>query len=218
MKTFNIALVDDHKIVREGLRQIIEKIGNYNVFREFDDGVSFLSALPLEPFPDLVILDYSMPEMNGIEVLQKLEQSGEEYKVLLLTQNLEEEVINLAFQNGARGFLHKNCNAAELKFCIENILNFGYSNITEILKRIKNIRPKDNIPSNQLQLSNREIHFLNLVCDPRELTYEQIAGEMNVSVKSVDAYRNALFEKFNVKSKVGLVLFSFHHKLTAPFF
>lgn len=218
MKTFNIALVDDHKIVREGLRQIIEKIGDYNVFREFDDGVSFLSALPLEPFPDLVILDYSMPEMNGIEVLQKLEQSGEEYKVLLLTRNLEEEVINLAFQNGARGFLHKNCNAAELKFCIENILNFGYSNITEILKRIKNIRPKDNMSSNQPQLSNREIHFLNLVCDPRELTYEQIAGEMNVSVKSVDAYRNALFEKFNVKSKVGLVLFSFHHKLTAPFF
>lgn len=172
----------------------------------------------MEKLPDLCILDYSMPEMNGIEVLQKLEQFGDDYKVLLLTQNLDEDIIDQAFRFGARGFLHKNCNANELKFCIENILQFGYSNITEILKRIKNFGQKQEIiADNNIQLSDREKHFLNLVCDERELTYDQIASEMNVSVKSVDVYRNALFEKFNVKSKVGLVLYSFQHKITAPF-
>ncbi|MCQ4142272.1 response regulator transcription factor [Chryseobacterium sp. EO14] len=217
MEKFTIALIDDHKIVREGLKQLIEKLGNYTITHEFDNGQSFLDSLPFnKQKPDLFILDYSMPLMNGIEVLQQLELQQEEYKILLLTQHLEEDIIDKAYQYGARGFLHKNCSATELKFCIDNILSIGYSNITEILKRIKNYKNKEDHHRN-IKLSDREQHFLTLVCDEKEFTYEQIADEMSVSVKSVDVYRNALFERFQIKSKVGLVLFSFHNKLTAPF-
>ncbi|MCY1660420.1 response regulator transcription factor [Chryseobacterium sp. SL1] len=220
MEKSTIALIDDHKIVREGLKQLIEKLGNFIVTHEFEDGQSFLKSLPFnEKKPDLFILDYSMPVFNGIEVLQELEQiEDEEYKVLLLTQHLEEDIIDRAYHHGARGFLHKNCSATELKFCIDNILSVGYSNITDILKRIKNYKRKEDKEAGNIKLSDREQHFLTLVCDERELTYEQIADEMSVSVKSVDVYRNALFEKFKIKSKVGLVLFSFHNKLTAPFY
>ena len=220
MEKSTIALIDDHKIVREGLKQLIEKLGNFIVTHEFEDGQSFLKSLPFnEKKPDLFILDYSMPLLNGIEVLQQLEQrQNEEYKVLLLTQHLEEDIIDRAYHHGARGFLHKNCSAAELKFCIDSILSIGYSHITEILKRIKNYKSTEENRFQSLKLSDREQHFLTLVCDERELTYDQIADEMRVSVKSVDVYRNALFEKFQIKSKVGLVLFSFHNKLTAPFY
>ncbi|MBB4804732.1 DNA-binding NarL/FixJ family response regulator [Chryseobacterium defluvii] len=219
MKKSTIALIDDHKIVREGLRQLIEKLGNYSITHEFENGQIFLDTLPFaKEKPDLFILDYSMPLLSGIEVLQQLEQrQDEEYKVLLLTQHLEEDIIESAYQYGARGFLHKNCSAAELKFCLDNILSFGYSNVTEILKRIRNYKTREENKPQNIRLSDRELHFLTLVCDERELTYEQIAEEMNVSVKSVDVYRNALFEKFQIKSKVGLVLFSFRNKLTAPF-
>ena len=222
MEKSAIVLIDDHKIVREGLKQLIEKLGNYKVTHEFENGQLFLDALPFqEKKPDLFILDYSMPLLNGIEVLQQLEQleqrENEEYKVLLLTQHFEENIIDQAYQHGARGFLHKNCSAPELKFCIDSILSIGYNNITEILKRIKNYKSKEEDTFRSIKLSDREQHFLTLVCDERELTYEQIADEMNVSIKSIDVYRNALFERFQIKSKVGLVLFSFHNKLTIPF-
>lgn len=113
--------------------------------------------------------------------------------------------------------LHKNCSAHDLKFAIDNIVTIGYNNISEILKRIRNYDTKEEISSLNFELSERELEFLSLVCDERELTYEQMADIMKLSVKSVEVYRATLFEKFNIKSKVGLVLFSFKYKLTEPF-
>jgi DNA-binding NarL/FixJ family response regulator len=187
------------------------------VIHEFDNGEDFLQALPLQQPPDMYILDYSMPNMNGIEVLKVLEEKDTEYKVLLLTQHFEEDIINLAFHHGARGFLHKNCSANELKYAIDNIINIGFNNITDILKRIRHFDPSPKTKTVEIVLTPRELHFLQLVCNEEEYTYDQMASIMNVSVKSIEAYRTALFEKYGIKSKVGLVLFSFKYKLTEPF-
>ena len=217
MEVVNIAIIDDHKIVRQGLKELLEKIGPYKVCYEFESGVDFLDALPLTPTPDIYILDYSMPVMNGIEVLKELEKRDEEYKVLLLTQHFDEAIIDAAYHHGARGFLHKNCTSQDIKFAIENIIKIGFNNITEILKRIRNYDEFATKTKTQITLSNRESDFLNLVCDERELTYEQMADVMGLSVKSIEAYRTALFDRYNIKSKVGLVLFSYKHSLTPPF-
>lgn len=215
--TTKVCLIDDHAIVRQGLKELLMKMNTYEIIYEFNDGDEFLNALPLENKPDIYILDYSMPHKNGIEVLQELEKKDEEYKVLLLTQHFDEQIINSAYHYGARGFLHKNCSAHDLKFAIDNIVTIGYNNISEILKRIRNYDTKEEITSLNFELSARELEFLSLVCDERELTYEQMADIMKLSVKSVEVYRATLFEKFNIKSKVGLVLFSFKYKLTEPF-
>lgn len=217
MSKTTLCIIDDHAIVRHGLKELLQKISNYEVIHEFDNGDDFLEALPLQPPPDMYILDYSMPSMNGIEVLQVLEEKDTEYKVLLLTQHFEESIINDAYHHGARGFLHKNCTAADLKFAIDNIVTIGYNNITEILKRIRNYELNGVKKTEQIVLSQRELHFLQLVCDEHEYTYDQMADIMCVSVKSVEAYRAALFERYEIKSKVGLVLFSFKYKLTPPF-
>ena len=203
--TTKVCLIDDHAIVRQGLKELLMKMNTYEIIYEFNDGDEFLNALPLENKPDIYILDYSMPHKNGIEVLQELEKKDEEYKVLLLTQHFDEQIINSAYHHGARGFLHKNCSAHDLKFAIDNIVTIGYNNISEILKRIRNYDTKE------------EISSLNFELSERELTYEQMADIMKLSVKSVEVYRATLFEKFNIKSKVGLVLFSFKYKLTEPF-
>lgn len=217
MEKTTICLIDDHAIVRHGLKELLEKISNFEVIQEFDNGEDFLEALPLQPKPDMYILDYSMPNMNGIEVLQALEEKEEEYKVLLLTQHFDEQIINEAYHHGARGFLHKNCTAHDLKFAIDNIVKIGYNNVTEILKRIRNHQTDTTKTKEEITLSQRELHFLKLVCDERELTYDQMADIMNLSVKSIESYRAALFDRYNIKSKVGLVLFSFKYKLTEPF-
>lgn len=217
MEKTTICIIDDHAIVRHGLKELLEKISNFKVIHEFDNGDEFLEALPLTPTPDMYILDYSMPNKNGIEVLQALEEKEEEYKVLLLTQHFDEQIINAAYHHGARGFLHKNCTAHDLKFAIDNIVKIGYNNVTEILKRIRNHQVDTSNTKESIVLSPRELHFLQLVCDEKEYTYDQMADIMGLSVKSIEAYRTALFERYNIKSKVGLVLFSFKHKLTEPF-
>ncbi len=217
MAKTTLCIIDDHAIVRHGLKELLQKMNTYDVIHEFDNGEDFLQALPLQPQPDIYILDYSMPNMNGIEVLKVLEEKDTEYKVLLLTQHFEEDIINLAFHHGARGFLHKNCSATELKYAIDNIITIGFNNITDILKRIRNFDPSPKNQKAEIILTPRELHFLQLVCNEEEYTYEQMASIMNVSVKSIEAYRTALFEKYSIKSKVGLVLFSYKYKLTEPF-
>lgn len=213
-----IGLIDDHKIVRQGIKELLHKLGNIAVTHEFDSGVAFLSALPLKDAPDMYILDYSMPQLNGIEVLTELEQKTDEYRVLLLTQHLDEEIISGAYNAGARGFLNKNCTAQDLAFAINNIMTIGYNNVGDILKRIKNFedshRPQLQIP---IELSPRELEFLTLVCSEEEFTYEQIANKMGLTIKALEGCRAGLFDRFGIKSKVGLVLFSYKHKLTEPF-
>jgi DNA-binding NarL/FixJ family response regulator len=217
METTTLCIIDDHAIVRHGLKELLHKMGNYKVLHEFDNGDDFLASLPLSPEPQLYILDYSMPNKNGIEVLQALEERNEELRVLLLTQHFDEDIINAAYHNGARGFLHKNCTAHDLKFAIDNIIKIGYNNVSEILKRIRNYDNNGEKKTNDIVLSRRELDFLTLVCDERELTYEQMADSMNLSIKSIETYRATLFERYNIKSKVGLVLFSYKYQLTAPF-
>jgi DNA-binding NarL/FixJ family response regulator len=213
-----ICIIDDHKIVRQGLKELLHKMNDYEVVLEFDNGIDFLESLPMKTQPDMFILDYSMPEMSGIEVLKALEKKEGEYKVLLLTQHFEEQIIDEAYHHGARGFLHKNCTAHDLKFAIDNIINIGYNNVSDILKRAKNF---DVITSSKrfdrIVMSDRELGFLKLVCDERELTYEQMSEIMELSVKTIEGCRAALFERFDIKSKVGLVLFSYRYQLTDPF-
>ncbi|OYQ33181.1 hypothetical protein CHU92_13670 [Flavobacterium cyanobacteriorum] len=216
MEKITIGIIDDHKIVRHGLMELLHKLNNYKVVHEFDSGAGFLEALPLTPMPDLLILDYSMPGTNGIEVLKALGDNVVDYKVLLLTQHFDEDIINAAYHHGARGFLHKNCTAQELKTAIDNIIKIGYTNVVDILKRIRNYDPEA-VKKPEVVLTGRELEFLKLVCDEKEYTYEQMADIMKLSVKSIESYRTALFDKFGIKSKVGLVLFSHKYRLTEPF-
>ncbi|WP_296149833.1 response regulator transcription factor [uncultured Flavobacterium sp.] len=217
MEKTAVAIIDDHKIVRQGLKELLQKVGPYEVICEFGSGLEFLEALPLERNPDIFILDYSMPGMDGIGVLKALEEREEEHRVLLLTQHFDDNLIDEAYFHGARGFLNKNCTAQELKAAIDAIVRIGYDNITEILKRMRVYGSLPRTEAQKIELSQREMEFLTLVCDERELTYDQMAVAMGLSVKSVESYRSALFEKFGIKSKVGLVLFSYRNQLTPPF-
>lgn len=211
-----IVLVDDHVVVRNGLKELIEKLGDYEVCRQFDDGESFLESLPFKPAVDLVLLDLSLPGKNGDEIMVEMRNRNDPTPVLVLTLNREEETIVKLFRNGARGYLPKDCTANILKTAIEEILRCGYYHnefLTMSLMSGVTTAKKSEQQKVLEQLTSREKEFLSLVCDGNEYTYEQIADIMGVQHRTVDGYRESLFEKFAIKSKTGLVLFVLKHRL-----
>lgn len=211
-----IILVDDHVIIRNGLKELIEKLGPYSITGEFDNGPSFLKALPLKVQPDLVIMDISMPGMNGDEVMEQLNAAEFKTPVLILTLNEDESLVIKLFRAGVRGYLRKNCTAGVMRDALEEIFKTGYYHNEFLVYSLQTNSDSSKKSEQQKiieQLTAREKEFLKLVCDEKEFTYEQIADKMSVQPRTVDGYREAIFEKFGIKSKTGLVLFILRHKL-----
>jgi two-component system invasion response regulator UvrY len=206
----SIILVDDHVIVRNGLRELIDKLGYYKVDFEFDNGPDLLLALEKGIKADLIILDLSMPVMNGDAVLEEMNRRKLTIPVLILTLNSEPgKHINL-FRLGARGYIQKNSTSTILRDAIESIFKFGYYQNELMAEALRTDAPaQQKEPRQQIleQLTDREKEFLKLVCDEKEYTYEQIASMMGVHRRTVDGYRESIFDKFDIKSKAGLVLF-----------
>lgn len=216
METKHIILVDDHVIVRNGLKELIEKLGPFKVLREFDNGPSLLNAVPFKEQPDLIILDLNLPDMNGDQVLVELNDRSVTTPVLMLTLNTDENTIVKLFRNGVRGYLQKDCSAQTLKTAMEEIFRCGYYHnefLSLSLRNNEGLSKKTEQEKILEQLTAREREFLKLVCHEKEYTYEQIADQMKVQHRTVDGYRESVFEKFGIKSKTGLVLFVLKHNL-----
>ncbi|HQQ94912.1 MAG TPA: response regulator transcription factor [Bacteroidia bacterium] len=211
-----ICLVDDHVLIRNALKELIEKLGPYQVMMEFDDGLDFKESLDLNDPPDLVLLDLSMPRMTGQEVMQWLNTKKSSPPVLILTLNDEEETVSQLFRLGARGYLTKNVSPVTMKNALEDVFRTGYFHNEFLVNSLRNKGPANEIdsPSNILdRMSSREREFLKLICNEKEYTYEQIADLMGVQFRTVDGYRETIFNKFKIRSKTGLVLFVLKYKL-----
>lgn len=215
MSTANIYLVDDHTIVRKSLKDLVECLGDYTVLKDYSSGKELISELPFSPPPDLIILDIDMPNMTGLEVMQYFKENEITHPVLALTFDTTDDTIAQLFRLGIKGYLPKKCEPNELKQAIDDITKTGYF-FTEILfnalAKEEDKQPDENEQVYK-QLTTREKDFLRLVCDPEEYTYEQIADIMNVHRRTVDGYRSALFEKYEIKSKAGLILFAIKYNL-----
>jgi DNA-binding NarL/FixJ family response regulator len=216
MEVKKIILVDDHVIVRNGLKELIEKLGPYQVVSEFNNGRELLEAFPMANEPDLLIMDISMPEMDGVEAMSALNARNIKIPVLILTLNQDDHKIINLFRLGVRGYLQKNCTAQMMREAIGEIFRCGYYHnefLTLSLQTSSNPQKKSEQEHILEQLTEREREFLKLVCHEKEYTYDQIAGLMKVQHRTVDGYRESIFEKFGIKSKTGLVLFVLKHQL-----
>ena len=212
----DIILVDDHIIIRNGLKELIEKLGPFSVSRQYDNGANLVNDFPLNPVPDLVIMDITMPEMDGDEVVALMNDKGIQIPVLILTLSQDENRIVRLFRNGVCGYLTKNCTAAMMKQALEEIFRVGFYH-NELMTFA--LQTADKVPKKTKQelilekLSPREKEFLKLICHEDEYTYDQIGSIMGVQHRTVDGYRETIFDKFGIKSKTGLVLFILKHQL-----
>ncbi len=211
-----IVLVDDHVIIRNGLKELIEKLGAYKISHQFDNGTDLLEAFPINPVPDLIIMDVCMPEMNGYQAMEILNEKQIKIPVLILTLNDDDAIVVKLFRLGVRGYLKKNCTAKTMKEALHDVFQKGYYHNEFLTYSLQNNIETGKKTEQELvleQFSVREREFLKLVCNEKEYTYEQIADKMFVQPRTVDGYRESIFEKFGIKSKTGLVLFALKHKL-----
>lgn len=203
-ETTKVALVDDHKLFRKGLLELVSGFDGFSVSLEAEHGKDLIRKLNPESFPDIVLLDISMPVMDGFETALWLQEHHPDVKILSLSMNNDEETVVRMLKCGVDGYVLKNADPAELENALETLKADGSyysSSVSEILKRDLT-RKKQTVED----LTEREIEFLKLSCT--ELPYKSFAPFLNVSPRTVEAVRDALFKKLEVVSRVGLVIYA----------
>lgn len=215
--TVKLALVDDHTLFRKGLISLIEMVSSdYSILFEADNGLELLEKLDHNNQPDIILMDINMPGMDGFASVQWLNEKFPLIKILVVSMIEKEETIVRMLKLGVKGYLCKDVEPKELGEALNAIMNKGFyytDFITgKLVHSLQNSQPGDAAKVEALNLmSDREKDFLQLACS--EYTYNEIAAKMFLSPKTIDGYRNSLFEKLNVKSRVGLALYAVKHGL-----
>ena len=206
MAKIRLAIADDHTIVRKGYVAMLQTEDDFEVIADAENGKQLLVQLALhKESADVCLLDISMPEMNGYDTLVALRELYPKMKFLILTQLEHEYVIVRMLKAGASGYMLKTIGPAELVHAIKTILANPYYNNKLVNGKLISLVQKGE-EYKKLALTPREEEFLKLCCS--ELPYKQIATEMRIEERTVAYYRQSLFEKLDVKSRIGLALYA----------
>lgn len=211
MSKLGVFLVDDHPIVRKGLKALVSEQMDMEVIGEAGDGRSaLLQAKDLEP--DVMILDITLPDLNGIQVMERIKQLCPQTKVLVLTVHEASGYLRQLFQTGAAGYLLKRTAGEELAHAIRVVASGGaYLDptlagkiVTTLVNHSSQARGKDGIPGSRL--SDREKEVLRLIA----LGYsnKEIAGQLDLSAKTIETYKARLIEKLGLNSRAELVRYA----------
>jgi two-component system invasion response regulator UvrY len=209
-----VTLVDDHILLRDALASLIDNFENCRVISKVANGKEMIDAIESQEIPDVVIMDLNMPEMDGYETTKWLHKNHPNVLVLMLTMYDSEIMLVRLLQAGVKGFLKKDVHPSELQFAIQSVANSGYYYSRRASDKLINLfRPnKENTPSlHNTLLNEKELEFLKEACSDK--TYKEIALQMGLNPRAVDNLRDALFEKIDVKSRVGLAMFAIRNAL-----
>lgn len=206
----NIALVDDHILLRNGLASLVQSFEGYVVLFEANNGKDFIEQLKTYPAPDIVLLDITMPEMNGQETADWIKINLPNLKILVLSVMDNEDTIIGMLKKGARGYLLKDSKPAVFREALDSIRDTGFYVNDLMNNKMLNYVTYEEDKGKEISLASplteKEIIFLQWVCT--ELTYKEIAGKMKLSPRTVDGYRDELLKKLKVQSRTGLVIFA----------
>ena len=206
-KKIEVAIADDHSLMRSALAKLINTFEGYSVVMEADNGKDLRAKIMKHVIPDIVLLDVNMPEMDGFEATQWLYKNYPQIKVLALSMMSDEKTIIKMFRLGAKGYLLKNTDPVELKKALDAIIDKNvYLSEYVSNKLISGLHHDADAVQKEFVLNEREREFMRLTCS--ELSYKEIAEKMNISPRTVDDYRQSLFNKLKVHSRVGLVMYA----------
>lgn len=212
MKTQNkqtLVLADDHVLLRDALANLINSFPGFIISGLASDGKGVMECVHKNGPPDIIILDLNMPVMDGYETTKWLAQNHPDVKILILTMYDSDIALIRLLQEGVRGFLKKDINPDELQHALETVVEQGYYYTNRTSNKIAALFKKSKGEASSLQknsLTETEIQFLQLASS--DMTYKEIAMQLNLSTRVVDNYREGLFEKLSVRSRVGLAIYA----------
>jgi DNA-binding NarL/FixJ family response regulator len=204
----SIAIVDDHTLFRSGLASLLEEFDEIKVVFEAVNGVDLQTKIKTHPDVELILMDISMPVMDGYAATKWIKEEYPNVNVLALSMLEDEKAIIGMLKAGAGGYMLKESTPSDLLVAIKAIMDKGFY-VNELVSGRLLVALKDG--DAKPIFTARELSFLQH-CST-ELTYKEIADQMNVSPRTVDNYRESLFAKLNIKSRTGLVVYGIKNNL-----
>ncbi|BBP72048.1 DNA-binding response regulator [Pseudomonas sp. Seg1] len=213
--TCNLLLVDDHSLIRAGVRALVLDIPGYAVIGEANDGSQLLEMVE-QLNPDIVLLDISMKETGGLEALQRLKRVRPQSKVLILSMHTDPALIMQALESGAHGYLLKDTTATELEHALEALRNnerylspaIAHTVINQALTRNQKQQPEI---ADSHNLTARQLEILRLIV--RGKSTREIANGLGLSIKTVETHRSQIMKRLQIYDVAGLVLFAVREQI-----
>ena len=213
--TCNLLLVDDHSLIRAGVRALVLDIPGYAVIGEANDGSQLLEMVE-KLSPDIVLLDISMKETSGLDALQRLKRTRPHSKVLILSMHTDPALIMQALESGAHGYLLKDTTATELEHALEALRNnerylspaIAHTVINQALTRAQKTQPELAETHN---LTARQLEILRLIV--RGKSTREIAQGLALSIKTVETHRSQIMKRLQIYDVAGLVLFAVREQI-----
>lgn len=205
-KKYGVALADDHAILRKGLTYIVNALEDYEVVMEAADGAELIANIENSTEkPDICIMDIQMHGMNGYDATHHIRKRWPDISVLALSMHYNEFSIIRMLRGGAKGFLPKEAGPKDLEAAMNAILN-GYVYYSDLVSEATVSKANNTSLAKKQDLNKNELLFLAYCCSDH--SYKEIAEKMNISLRTVDWYRDKLSEKLNIKTRPGLVVFA----------
>ena len=207
MSQLRVVIVEDHALVRAGMRALLQKIEGVEVVSDVGDGWEAVKSVQTDA-PDLVLMDIAMPGLNGLDATLRIIKESPTTRVILLSMHANEEYFQQALEVGASGYLLKGAELAELELALRTVAR-GETYLTPAVAKysIKAYREKSEGPSGPLmKLSMRQREILQLIAEGQ--TTKDIAQRLNLSVKTVETHRSQLMERLDIHDVPGLVRFA----------
>lgn len=213
--TCNLLLVDDHSLIRAGVRALVMDIPGYAVIGEASDGAQLLERFDALQ-PDIVLLDLSMKHTGGLDALKALKRAYPKSKVLILSMHTDPELIMCALESGAHGYLLKDTTANELEHALLALRNnerylspaIAHTVINQALVRSQ---AQANPPPHNHNLTARQLEILRLIV--RGKSTREIANGLGLSIKTVEAHRSQIMKRLQIFDVAGLVLFAVREQI-----
>jgi DNA-binding NarL/FixJ family response regulator len=215
-ETIKVLLADDHALVRAGIRSLLQNLSGIQVIAEADDGYETLHLIN-EKKPDIVLLDISMPGLNGLEITDRVTKEFSKIRIIILSMHMNEEYVLHAIRAGAAGYLLKNSGIEELELAIKSVARgemyfsppVSKQVIMDYIERLKlNSKAGHKKSKSELYeiLTPRQREILQLIAEG--CTTKEIANKLNVSIKTVDTHRTQLMERLDIHDIAGLVRYA----------
>lgn len=209
--SIKVMLADDHILMREGIKKLLEFDGSIEVIEQASDGVECLEKLQ-KVNPDILLLDINMPRMNGIEVLEELRETRKSLKVLILTVHSEVEYLVKAVDIGANGYILKDTGSAELKQAIESIINNDTYIQPSLIPALNSRLINRDVDKEKLEsLTKREVEILSQVASG--MFNKEIAANLNISERTVKNHISNIFKKIDVSDRTQAAVFAIRNNI-----